>query len=384
LRESRGRDGFWWCERQKTRSEMSEEKNISRLGELVEALPQADRERFRRIFLVNTSTGRLEPTAAMLEWIERQFGSVETVREQKVVRVTNLVTMEGSLFNPLRSRRPMAIGKREELTAIIEKERGGAFCRPLESTPEDTFGRVRGKHSVTASNIAKFDGFSGVVVFEEHDPLTFTPEAIVDYIDTGVAWLRKAHEQDEEAKYPFLLWNCLCRAGSSIVHGHAQMILGREMHYARVEGLRRAAQAYEQEWGSNYFDDLYLVHHSLGLALEREGTRILVYLTPVKDREVLLFSPNLDDGLKGSIYKVLDGYVRGMGVSSFNVALCMPPFGSTRESWSGFPVVARIVDRGDPMNRTVDVAAMELYASSVLFSDPFQVMTALRGWFVPV
>ncbi len=362
---------------------MGEGKSISRLRELVAALPQAEGDRFRRIFLVNTSTGQLKPSSSMLEWIERQFGSVDAVREQQVVRISNLVTMEGSLFNPLRSRRPMAIGNREELAAIIEEERGGPFCHPLESTPEDTFGRVQGKHSITASNIAKFDGFAGVVVFDEHDPLTFTPEAIADYVDTGLAWLRKAHEQDEEAKYPFLLWNCLWRAGASIVHGHAQMILGREMHYARVEALRRAAQAYQKEWGANYFDDLYLVHDSLGLALEREGTRILVYLTPVKDREVLLFSPSLDEGLKASIYRVLDGYVKGMGVSSFNVAICLPPFGSTREDWSGFPVVVRIVDRGDPMNRTVDVAAMELYASSVLFSDPFQVAEALKGWFGP-
>jgi hypothetical protein len=375
--------GCWSVARKRTRTDMGEERNVGGLDELVAALPQADRERFQRIFLVNTSTGRLEPTAAMLDWIGKQFGSVDAVREQKVVRVTNLVTMEGSLFNPLRSRRPMTTGKREELAAIIEGERGGPFCRPLESTPEDTFGRVQGKHSVTASNIAKFDGFSGVVVFEEHDPLAFTQEAIADYIDTGVAWLRKAHEQNREAKYPFLLWNCLWRAGASIVHGHAQMILGQEMHYARVEALRRAALGYQQECGINYFDDLYQVHHSLGLALEREGTRILVYLAPVKDREVLLLSPGLDEGLKRSIYRVLDAYVRGMGVSSFNVAICMPPFGSTREEWSGFPVLVRIVDRGDPMNRTVDVAAMELYASSVLFSDPFQVMTALREWFGP-
>jgi hypothetical protein len=230
---------------------------------------------------------------------------------------------------------------------------------------------------VTASNIAKFDGFSGVVIFDEHNPLAFTEEAIADYIDTGMAWLRKAHETDEEAKYPFLLWNCLWRAGASIVHGHAQTVLGKEMHYAKVEGLRRAALAYREQTGENYFDDLYQVHESLGLALELDGTRLVVYLAPVKDKEVLLLSPGLDDGLKRSVYRVLDSYVSGMGVSSFNLAICMPPLALTREDWSGFPVLVRIVDRGDPMNRTGDVAAMELYASSVLFGDPFDVAEAL-------
>jgi len=38
----------------------------------------------------------------------------------------------------------------------------------------------------------------------------------------------------------------------------------------------------------------------------------------------------------------------------------------------------RILDRGNPMNRTVDMAAMELYASSVVSSDPFRVIEAVR------
>jgi hypothetical protein len=357
---------------------MSAQRGITELLEMVAELPPADRERFARIFHVDTSVGRLNPPPAMLEWIEESFGSVDAAREQRVVRVTNLVTMEGALFNELRAKRPMVRQKSPELEALIQQERGGAFCNALERTPEDTFGRIHGKHSVTASNIAKFDGLAGVVVFNEHNPLAFTREQIADYVDTGMAWLEKAHETDEEAKYPFWLWNCLWRAGASIVHGHAQMILAREQHYAKVEGLRRAALAYRGTTGHNYFQDLYEAHDGLGLAFEVEGTRILVYLAPVKEKEVLLFSPSLDEGLKHSIYRVLECYVRRLHVSSFNVAILMPPLGPTEEDWSGFPYVVRIVDRGDPFNRTVDVAAMELYASSVLYSDPFDVVKVLR------
>ncbi len=357
---------------------MSAQRGITELVGMVAELPPADRERFERIFHVDTSVGRLNPPPTMLEWIEESFGSVDAAREQRVVRVTNLVTMEGALFNELRAKRPTVRQKFPELEALIQQERGGAFCNALERTPEDTFGRIHGRHSVTASNIAKFDGFAGVVVFNEHNPLAFTREHIADYVDTGMAWLEKAHETDEEAKYPFWLWNCLWRAGASIVHGHAQMILAREQHYAKVEGLRRAALAYREAAGHNYFQDLYETHERLGLGFEVEGTRILVYLAPVKEKEVLLFSPSLDETLKDSIYRVLECYVRRLHVSSFNVAILMPPLGPTEEDWSGFPYVARIVDRGDPFNRTVDVAAMELYASSVLFSDPFDVVKVLR------
>jgi hypothetical protein len=367
----------------RTRGQMEAEKGINGLPEMVAALPEADRERFSRIFLVDSTIGRLKTNPAMEEWIKKYFGSLDAVREQKVIRITNLVTMEGSFFNELRSKRPVVTEKGEELEQIIEEDRGGVFCRPLELTSEDTFGRIQGRHSISASNIAKFDGFSGVIVFNEHNPLRFTREKIADYIDTALAWLHKAHETDPEAKYPFFLWNCLWRAGASIVHGHAQVILGRDLHYGKIEGLRRAALAYRQTSGSNYFDDLYRIHESLGLGLEARGTRVLSYLSPIKDREVLLISGAIDDGLKGAVYRVLDCYVTDMGVRSFNVAILMPPFGATREDWSGFPVVVRIVDRGDPLSRTVDMAAMELYASSVLFSDPFQVMEALKEGFRP-
>jgi hypothetical protein len=363
--------------RRRDKAAMQSEKSINHLSEYVEALPKEDRERFQRIFLVNNSVGRLNPTPQMQGWIEKYFGSVEAVKAQKVVRLTNLVTLEDSLFNRLRSRRPMARDGRDNLAKTIEEARGGAFCQPLERTPADTFGRIKGKHSVTASNIAKFDGHAGVIIFDEHDPLKFTEESIADMLETGMAWLHKAHETDPEARYPFLLWNCLWRAGASIVHGHAQVVLGKGIHYAKVEALRKAALGYREATGQSYFEDLYLVHERLGLASEVDGTRILIYLSPVKDKEVLLFAESLDGGLKRALYQVLSCYVEQLDVHSFNVGVLLPPLEETREDWSGFPVVVRTVDRGEPFNRTVDVAAMELYAASVLFSDPFDVAEAL-------
>lgn len=356
---------------------MTVQKSITDIDNMVAGLPAADRQRFQDIFQISSSIGRVNPPPSMHEWIEGHFGSLDAVLEQRVVRISNLVTMEGAMFNGLRSHRPMVTEKPEELEKLIADDVGGPFCRPLEATPEDVFGRVKGKCSVTASNIAKFDGWSGVVIFDEHHPLALSEERISDYIETGMAWAQQAHGADEEAKYPFFLWNCLWRAGASIIHGHAQVIVGRGMHYARVEGLRRAALGYRETTGRSYFDDLYAVHSSLGLALEVDGVRILAYLAPIKEKEVFLVSETLSEGLKRAIYKVLDCYVSSLGVSSFNVALCTTPLGPTQEDWSGFPVLVRILDRGNPMNRTVDMAAMELYASSVVSSDPFRVIEAV-------
>ena len=47
--------------------------------------------------------------------------------------------------------------------------------------------------------------------------------------------------------------------------------------------------------------------------------------------------------------------------------------------WRRFPAIARLVDRGDPGNRTCDIGAMELYAASVIASAPFVVAAALQA-----
>jgi hypothetical protein len=42
-------------------------------------------------------------------------------------------------------------------------------------------------------------------------------------LDLAKQWFAKAHAYDPAARYPYLMWNCLWRAGGSIVHGHMQM-----------------------------------------------------------------------------------------------------------------------------------------------------------------
>ncbi|MGQ9585670.1 MAG: hypothetical protein ACUVXG_09750 [Anaerolineae bacterium] len=357
-------------------------RDIVHLEALVSALPAPSQERFRRIFHVATTVGRLVPPPEMVPWIERVFGSVDAVREQAIVKVTNLITLEGALFNGLRAHRPMEAKGSADVARTIEDAAGDPFCHPETGTPADSFGRVRGKHAITASNVAKYDGFHGLVIFDEHNPLTFTREQVRDCLDLALAWAQKAREEDAEAKYFFFMWNSLWKSGASIIHGHTQMTLGQGMHYARVEALRRAALLYRVGHGVNYFDDLYQVHRDLDLAFEAAGdVRVLAYLTPIKEKEVLLVARGLCDGLPEAIYRTLHTYVHRLGVQSFNLALYVRPFGLVEEDWSGFPVVVRIVDRGDPMNRTADMGAMELYASSVIASDPFRLAEALEQGF---
>ncbi|MEX2245524.1 MAG: hypothetical protein WEC75_02465 [Dehalococcoidia bacterium] len=357
---------------------IQQDLSIMQLEDAVDALPHEQHARFERIFHVSSTYGRLVPPEEMRPWIEKQFGAIEPTLEQRIIKVTNVVTLEGVLFNWLRSSRP--IWRQDmDLDAELERADGADPLRdPATMTPEDLFGRVQGKYCVTASNIAKFDGFHGLVVFNEKHPLRFTREMIHDYIDTAGKWGDLANASDPEAKYYMFLWNCLWRAGASLLHGHAQMIMGRGIHYAAVEYLRRCAAVYQAHHRANYFHDLFLAHESLGCAFEKDGTRVIANLAPKKENEVLLFAPVVSDSLKDRIYEVLACFRDRLDVSSFNLVLYTPPWSGTPEEWRGFPVVVRIVDRGDPSSRTADFGAMELYAASVVSSDPFALARTLR------
>ena len=311
--------------------------SIVDLEEAVTSLPATARAAAGRILAISTTIGRLEPPPEMHEWIRKFFGSVEAVREQRIVRVSNQVTFEGALFNELRALRPMEVKGGDEVRATIASSANDPFCRPETGTPADVFGRVEGRWGITASNVAKYDGFHGVLVFKEHDPLApLDAAAVRDHLTTARRWAERALEVDPAARYYFLLWNCLWRAGGSIVHGHMQMTATRG--------------------------------------------RVMASLVPIKEREIMVLGrPGADESSLGPAIAKAVAALRAAGVVSYNMALYLPPLSPDGEDWRRFPPLARLVDRGDPANKTSDIGAMELYASSVIAADPFRLAEALRA-----
>ncbi len=352
---------------------------IVNLDQLVKSLPEESKKLFQRLFSVSITTGSLVPPETMTDWIEKQFGSVRRVKEQKIVKVTNLITYEGAIFNSLRALRPRQREDRLRVEArIIDRAKDDPLADPLKDTPEDLFGRVKGKYSITASNIAKYDGLHSMIIFKDHNPLEFSRGEIIDYLETGWKWAQKAHQLDPEAKYYFFLWNCLKRAGATLAHGHAQVTLSRESHYAKIEALRLASLRYQAEYGSNYFDDLYQVYHTLGLALEKNDVRILVYLTPIKEKEVMILAKEFSQSFKERIYEVLACFRDAMHVTAFNLGIATPPLNSVPPDWQHFPIIARLVDRGYPWDGSSDFGTMELYAASIISYDPFSLSKTLQ------
>jgi hypothetical protein len=336
------------------------------------------------------SEARVLPPPAMEGWIAGAFkylaptkeGILDAIRRQPIMHVMNRATGQATLFNAIRSQRPIEARAATDLEAEIEAARAKcSFCRPLELTPANTFGRIGAKK--TCANVAAYDGYHGLVIFEDHNPLrfrhdAFRPEEIADLLATARAWAEKCQAETPQARFFFLMWNCLWKAAASIIHGHAQMTVGRKFHYGKIERLRRDALAYKKEHGSDYFADFLAVHEALGLAARWGGVTAVAHLVPAKEREIILVTDRYENpDLPAALWRALKVYA-AQDVKSYNMAMYMPPLGPADPGWAGFPVLAHFVDRGDLAAKTVDVGAMEFYASAVVSADPFALAEELR------
>lgn len=140
--------------------------SIVDLPDKVSKLPDGKKNLVNRFFIIDSYVGKLKVPKDMKAWINKQFKSVSNVTSQKIIRVENHFTGESSIFNDLRAKRPLPKATLD--VKEIEKSKGGPFSKAKKLTPEDTFGRVKGKHSVTASNVAKYDKWHGLIVFDKH------------------------------------------------------------------------------------------------------------------------------------------------------------------------------------------------------------------------
>jgi galactose-1-phosphate uridylyltransferase len=85
------------------------------------------------------------------------------------------------------------------------------------------------------------------------------------------------------------MWNCLWKSGASLIHGHMQLT-SSEIEYGRLRHLREISEGYEEIFGTDYFDDLYLVHESLGLGRKSGKSKVMFCITPKKEKEIMAFS----------------------------------------------------------------------------------------------
>ena len=342
--------------------------DITRLPAIVQELAPDLEDLVSRVYSWYVEPGHLVFPDAMREWVREKYGDIEA---QQIVRVTNNQTGESTLFNSVRARRPVLTPRAEETRDIQALAEGGPFANPLEETPADTFGRIDGDYWVTASNIAKYDYLHAIIIAKDNNPYIIAEPEIADMISVGIRWCQEANRAHPAAVHPFLIWNFLWRAGASIVHNHAQILLTHQL-YAAPARLEEVREEYRCRYGTEYYDDLFQVHTAVGLGLVYRNARVMAHLTPRKEHEVVIITKSPRD-LAPALAKVLECY-RNIGVQSYNAAVHMPPLEEAGH------YVAWVVDRGDLHSRTSDIGGMELYAGTpVVASDPFRLMEHLTA-----
>lgn len=354
---------------------------------------------FKRVYNVYFGTGTMKIPNGMKHKVLEYFGQknnfgeftetlehvLHRIENQKIVKIFNKWSSEGALFNHIRTQRPGMDkldlkSQKDQINKLIIKSKTNCdFCNVEKYTPEDVFGRVTGKHSVTAANIAKYDVWSSLVVFNNHNPLEFSLKELSDYINTGFKWFEKVFLENEEYKFPFFVWNCLYKAGASQIHGHAQILMSKDISYAKTESMKKTHETYQNKNKTDYFQDIYKIHDSLGLAHEIDDVKLYAPITPTKEKEIIispLESPFTSENAKKVIFNVLRYFIDVLGVHSYNMAIYCPPLNND----SYLPYLIKIVDRGTILKPTADIGGMELFGSTVIADDPYNLIQNIKEY----
>ena len=77
--------------------------DIASLDKRVDTLSENDRVLFNRFYSLCMQNSSMRIPETMREWTVKQFGSLETISSQRIVRLTNLITGEETIYNSIRA-----------------------------------------------------------------------------------------------------------------------------------------------------------------------------------------------------------------------------------------------------------------------------------------
>ena len=95
---------------------------------------------------------------------------------------------------------------------------------------------------------------------------------------------------------------------------------------------------------------------------------------------MVVCSPNIQSGAE-TVYEILSRLIAS-GTNNFTIAAIPSPayFGGVDHRYRSWPaVVWRLVDRGDVRVRHSDMGGAELFGSTIIAADPWQIRTVLMA-----
>jgi diadenosine tetraphosphate (Ap4A) HIT family hydrolase len=299
------------------------------------------------------------------------------VEEQKLVLVRDNLLHTEAAYNVLRGRRSQGLSG--DPVALVEAERaanGCPFCDPAawhssrRSLWTDQFGEVISTdgRSRASANWARLAPVSGLVFGDEHmhNMFTMNEQEFVALFDTGLAYARLALEKTGCDSF-VLFENGGPKSAGTVRHTHVQVVGRRGRHFAYAERVSALG-------GSAYWSLQRRTHELLGLVRSYGPATAWLNVVPTKERDSTVLSDTVGEGAR-AVFRVLNSFFR-TGTTSFSLAAILNPYwlsqGSSGVAYQGWPnVVWRLVDRGDMRAPHSDIGSAELFASTVVSTDPF-------------
>ncbi|CAF1089861.1 unnamed protein product, partial [Didymodactylos carnosus] len=324
--------------------------------------------KFDSIFRLDEIYGSLKLSPIYLKkvkkWLNNDEQLITQIRKQKILKVYNRYTHEEMIYNSIRGKRPQSTSELspENYTFKLMKDtmKNCDFCGKnyLNSTAEDSFGRLERTLSYTAANTFKYDRWHTLIVSRNHDTLRLTKDELEDMFELCKEWFKKAHNLEREYSYPEMIWDAMPKSGASQIHTHLQVSLGKDSYYGTIERTRQASKQYAKDHPhKNYFND-YLQ-------------------TPLKDLELMIIGEQLSKHFYRAIHLVFRSFIDDMNEYSFSFGMYLPPMDET--SIRDMSVLCRIVFRNPVTNLRSDMNGLDLYTSSVVGKDRYVLFRKLKS-----
>lgn len=346
-------------------------------------------EKFDALFRLEDIYGVLKLSPIYLKkinrWLNNDEKLIKKIKNQRIIKIYNRHTHEEMLYNAMRSRRPQTKSEQSPETytfdLLNESRKNCDFCGKnyLNSTAEDSFGRLERRLSYTAANTFKYDRWHTLIVSRNHDTLHLTEDEIVDMFELAQEWFSKAFAIEPMYTCPEMIWDAMPKSGASQVHTHLQVSLGYDIYYGNIERTRQAARIYAQmNDGRNYFNDFLYVHQALGLTIPIGNSQIVVHLTPIKDLEVMILGEKLEKDFYKAIHLIMRIFVDDLKEFSFSFGMYLPPMNESSINGHEIPVVCRVLFRNPVTNLRTDMNGLDLYTSSVIGKDRYVLFEQLK------
>eukprot|EP00936_MAST-01D_sp_MAST-1D-sp1_P000451 g451.t1 len=368
----------------------------------------------QRIYRAKMSEAHLILPQGMQLKLDAAGADAKRVAAQHIVNVINVyLPHETSSYNKVRKQRfGNTVDASSDMAKVLEDINtlhnctdGGKqldFCFPKNYVALDsdtTPGQyVEGPRAIIGANMGAYTGSHALVITKHTaNPMLLTLADYTDMFALTRRFVSLAHARFPRRRFAAITFDTLHGGGASQVHPHFQVWVMAGWYPGKWEAMQQAARRYNERTKGNYYTDVFAAHAAVGLAFAgTPGANFLgnaadvggfVSITSATGLEIVLMSSDGgSDSLAQLLHNVLHVCYSSLGWTQISMSCMFPPSGrdpqrltvQEREESNATPFMCRLVTRGAYFSHTNDVSANELFATTIVGNDIFEVANVLR------